>query len=218
LEIWRLVVAILITSIVVGAAAYWLHRSATRDLREQIEVEPPEYCFLKLYWADPETMTVRPDFLIPVSDSLSLTEKLELLARKLSNHKFRRLPIVVREVREQDGKRIASIDLRETDWNRHIFGTWDSLCAVGESQQADSVFRKRKRHTWRVVFFQGTCGGTQTTRTLIHTFLQDDYEGEWIDAVEFYYEGEPMSEDRFQHTNLYGTKIRKAAQNPNPSP
>ena len=212
----KLVAAALITAVLVGSAAYWWHISATKDLREQIEADPPEYSFLKIYSADPDTLTARPDFLIPVSDSFSLTKKIELLARKLSSQKFRRLPIVVREVREQDGKRIASIDLRETDWNRHIFEAWDSLHAVGEPQRADSVFRKRRRTTWRVVFFQGTCGGAQTTRTLIHTFLQDDYEGEWIDAVEFYYEGEPMSEESFQHTNLYGTKIRKAARSLNP--
>ncbi|MGD8628569.1 MAG: hypothetical protein PVH52_05770 [bacterium] len=214
----KLIAAILITAVAVGSVAYLWHISATKDLREQIETEPPEYCFLKLYWADPETLTARPDFLIPVPESLSLTEKLEVLARQLSRHKFGRLPIVVRELREQDGKRIASIDLRETDWNRHIFKMWDSLAAVGERQRADSVFRKRRRPTWRVVYFQGTCGGTQTTRTLIHTFLQEDYEGEWIDAAEFYYEGDPMSEDRFEHTNLGGTKIRRTTRNGGPSP
>jgi len=214
----RLAAAVLITAVAVGSAAYWWHITAIKDLREQIEAEPREYRFLKLYSADPDTLTARPDILIPVPESLSLTEKLELLARKLSSQKFRHLPIVVGEVREQDGKRIASIDLRETDWNRHIFRMWDSLHAVGEPQRADSVFRKRRRSTWRVVFFQGTCGGTQTTRTLVHTFLQEDYQGEWIDAVEFFYEGEPMSEERFEHTNLYGTKFRKVREHPGPSP
>ncbi|MDQ2087579.1 hypothetical protein RBH29_14195 [Herbivorax sp. ANBcel31] len=47
------------------------------------------------------------------------------------------------------------------------------------------------RRSWKSHYFQGTTGGRETSVTLIETFLQRDYSGEWIDGVSFlYYDNE----------------------------
>ncbi|MCX6320370.1 MAG: hypothetical protein NTX93_00985 [Bacteroidia bacterium] len=51
-------------------------------------------------------------------------------------------------------------------------------------------------------FFQGSMGGEQTTIILIESTLQKQYKGEWVDAVEFYYQNEKIGE--WDHTFLSG--------------
>lgn len=64
-------------------------------------------------------------------------------------------------------------------------------------------------YSWRGIYFQGSSGGGSTTVTLIKTFLQENYKGEWIDGVEFYYEGKPIVENEWAHIFLSGTIYRK---------
>jgi len=56
-------------------------------------------------------------------------------------------------------------------------------------------------------FFQGSMGGGQTTTTLIESALQKQFEGEWVDAVEFYYQNEKIGE--WDHIFLSGIIKRK---------
>ena len=56
-------------------------------------------------------------------------------------------------------------------------------------------------------FFQGSMGGEQTTITLIESTLQKQYKGEWVDAVEFYYQNEKIGE--WDHIFLSGIIKRK---------
>ena len=51
-------------------------------------------------------------------------------------------------------------------------------------------------------FFQGSMGGGQTTITLIESALQKQFKGEWVDAVEFYYQDEKIGE--WDHIFLSG--------------
>jgi hypothetical protein len=56
-------------------------------------------------------------------------------------------------------------------------------------------------HSW-YNFFQGSMGGECTTIILIESTLQKQYHGEWIDAVEFYYQNEKIGE--WDHIFLSG--------------
>ena len=76
-----------------------------------------------------------------------------------------------------------------------------------------AIIEINERHTpygptWKGNFFQGSSGGQATTVTLVKTFLQEDYKSEWIDGIEFYYEGKPISRD-WDHVSLHSTKYRR---------
>jgi hypothetical protein len=71
--------------------------------------------------------------------------------------------------------------------------------------------------SWRTLYFQGSTGGACTTIMLVQTFLQNDYDGSWLDGVESYYDGRPIS-DQWDHIDLSGTKYRQTTQAPEPSP
>ena len=63
--------------------------------------------------------------------------------------------------------------------------------------------------TWRYLYFQGSTGGQFTSYSLRMTFLQPGYSGEWIDAVRFYYEGQPIREGDWTHLSLSGVINRR---------
>jgi len=63
-----------------------------------------------------------------------------------------------------------------------------------------------KHQTW-YDYFQGSAGGQHTTVVLIESILQNDYTGDWIDEVEFYYQNEKMGE--WDHISLSGTVVRE---------
>jgi predicted nuclease with TOPRIM domain len=115
-----------------------------------------------------------------ISDNLSLKNKLDALAKALSVVQFNNLPIEVSEISEIDGKKIAVINLKESE----------------ENQKIRDVL-KFKGYSWATGYFQGSTGGTMTSVSLIETFLQKDYEGQWIDGVKFLYNN--LVIDTFQH-------------------
>ena len=117
-------------------------------------------------------------FCVVVPEDLPLLQKVRFLADRLSTYRFRSLPIEVLEIENRKGKHIAVIDLQEDD-----------------------------RSIWSTYYFQGSTGGHMTQTILTKTLLQPDYRGEWIDGVEFYYEGKPMEE--WDHINLTGTILRE---------
>jgi hypothetical protein len=55
-------------------------------------------------------------------------------------------------------------------------------------------------------YFQGSAGGGNTTIVLKESFLQRDYEGQWIDGIIFYYQGKEMQD--LDHVNLHGLLLR----------
>lgn len=128
---------------------------------------PPQ--LLKVYGAlngeAPSHMVI--GYLVPVNPRLPLIDKMRVLADRVSQYSFDHLPIEVNGIVTQRGKRIATIDLRE------ISG------AV--------------RPSWSGGFFEGSSGGGITQQTLVKTFLQDGYPGEWIDGVRFTYQGRSLS-------------------------
>lgn len=205
---WKLFAAVLITAILVATGAYLWHRSATGDRRKRFESQFTEYSFFTVYGADPYTMSATTDFSVAIPEGLELAERLQILTNALSRRRFGNLPIEVIRIEERDGRTIALVNLRETDWNRDIFAEYSQLWKTGRRKEAGSVYHMKDRTSWRTLYFQGSCGGGCTTIMLVQTVLQRDYGGIWLDGVEFYYEGEPIS-DEWDHISLSGTTYRQ---------
>ena len=115
------------------------------------------------------------DFDITMPKEDSLKRKLDTIADTLSVIYFGNLPIKVLEI---DDNKIATINLEETS----------------EKPTNTAV---QKTSSWSTGFFQGSTGGTITTIRLSESFLQKDYEGEWIKGIRFLYKGKPID---FEHT------------------
>jgi len=137
--------------------------------------------FFRIYDLDAYTWKEEVSLFIRPPENLSLGKKLEFLAYYISYFKFGMNPIEILSIDESDGKRIAVINLKEPD--------------------------EKGRRTWKGIYFQGSTGGGITQHILEYSFLQRDYEGEWIDGIEFYYEGKPIEE--WDHINLTGTILRE---------
>lgn len=236
--IWRIIIAVVISAIISGGGVYLWHRSTVKNIigetprlqselqythklwtdlikfkqRYNIEKEELERTrhelqqqvlelrakLSKLQWPHiieekiPESFfkvygyNVMADeevsFYITIPEKLSLCEKMEFIAKILSKCKFHDHPINVLRIENRNNKKIAIIELKEPNFPR--------------------------AYTWRGGYFQGSSGGHSTTVTLTKSFLQEDYDGEWIDGVEFYYEGKPISSD-WDHVFLDGTIFRK---------
>ncbi|MBA7637487.1 hypothetical protein ES703_45132 [subsurface metagenome] len=141
-----------------------------------------EFEFFPIYGSDEKAMNLEINYYIRIPNNLPTEEKLRILADKLSRFIFK-LPIEVLRIEERKDKKIAVINLLENEVNSYF--KWNSL------------------------YFQGSTGGFFTTMTLRKTFLQDSYKGNWIDGVEFYYEGEPILEEDWDHISLSGTIYRR---------
>jgi FtsZ-binding cell division protein ZapB len=131
-----------------------------------------------IYSADVNTYEKQVHFGTYIAENLSLRNKLEALSKTLSEVYFDKLPIEVLEIKEANGKKTAVINLKESEENQKII---DVLQFKGQS--------------WARNYFQGSTGGNMTSICLIETFLQRDYQGEWIDGVKFLYNNKGISFD-----------------------
>ncbi len=133
-----------------------------------------------VYGYDSEVRKEEVNFYAPIPADLPLHEKLDKLCWVLRMFKFNDLPVQLDGIEVRDGKKVARIHLREN---------------------------ATTQKSWKTGYFQGSTGGHFTTVTLRKTLLQPDYTGEWIDCVEFYYEGKPVA-DVWDHISLTGTFCR----------
>jgi hypothetical protein len=136
---------------------------------------------IPVYGIDDETWKTKIDYYLRIPKNISLEEKLKYYADRLSKIRFRGNPIEILSIDNHGSKLIGIINLREPE--------------------------DKKSYFWRTGYFQGSSGGTMTTYTLIFSFLQRYYKGEWVDGVEFYYEGKPIT-NKWDHINLDGVKMR----------
>lgn len=113
---------------------------------------------------------------LPVDRNIPLQRKLQILADSLSFHQFKSLPIEIQQIDTTTNHRlIAIVNLKEfTTAHQPVI-------------------------SWKGNFFQGSTGGASTTAVLLHTFLQPDFNGEWIDGVQFLYQGSPISPHVWDH-------------------
>jgi hypothetical protein len=184
----RIILSVFLTALIVGGGFYIYHKLSKERIKVEKEVE-----YFPVYGPDKNGMNIEVNFYVEIPDNLSVIEKLRILADKLSRFEFN-LPIEVLSIGEENYKKIAIINLLEYKWNSESSELKDSSDSAGIS--------------WHFDYFQGSTGGFFTTKTLIETFLQEDYSGEWIDGVEFYYEGKSISND-WDHISLSGTIYRK---------
>lgn len=124
-----------------------------------------------------------PDRSIAVDSSMTLENKIRVMADSLSVYYFNglRIELATLDTIPEAGL-VARIDLREKEEYR----------GPGSLPSYQSWYD----------FFQGSAGGTNTTITLRESFLQPGYEGSWINGVIFLYQGEPIGE--WDHIRLQG--------------
>ena len=113
-----------------------------------------------------------------IAENLSLKSKFDAISKTISEVYFDKLPIEVIEITETNGKKIAVINLKESE----------------ENQKVTDISRFKGK-SWASNYFQGSTGGTMTSICLIETFLQRDYKGQWIDGVKFLYNNKVISFD-----------------------
>ncbi|OSA96991.1 UNVERIFIED_ORG: hypothetical protein B2H98_00310 [Clostridium botulinum] len=143
-----------------------------------------------IYTEDANSMEIKEISTIELNKNLSLEDKLKQLSKTLSEKVFDKLPIEVKSIETIDGKKIATINLDESATNK------------GVTSNADL-----KKPNWTADKLQGSTGGEITENSLLETFLQVKYKGEWIDGVKFLYKNEPIE---FEHTpNLSQINYRK---------
>lgn len=152
---------------------------ARADIDAGNEVVAEESIF-NIYAANIDTYEKELKSQVKIADNLTLEEKLESLGKSLSESEFESLGIDITSIEDNDGKKIATINLTENP-------------NQGEA-------------SWKSKYFQGSTGGIVTTVTLEETFLQREYTGEWIDGVKFLYEGEVIG---FDHVESLGQVIQR---------
>lgn len=121
---------------------------------------------------------------ITIANNLTLEEKLNTIASKLSQTYFKNLPIKVLRIEQVNGKKVAIINLDESDENK------------GKRNRADY-----SEPNWAAGFLQGSTGADITSSSLINSFLQRNVSGEWIDGVRILYRNKPCD---FEHAPVLG--------------
>lgn len=157
-------------------------------LNQQAESKEIDNIF-PVFSANVDSYEKEINYYVNIPKDLTLKEKLQVLADKLSKVQFGDLPITVLKIENIDGKKVATINLREAEVNRN------------KKDYADF-----NGAGWANHYFQGSTGGICTSVTLIETFLQKEYKGEWIDGVKFLYENKDCD---FEHVaDLANTNFR----------
>jgi hypothetical protein len=159
------------------------------ELKGEIKIKNKNSVY-PIYSANVNTYEKEVHFGTYIAENLPLKDKLDALAKALSEVYFSNLPIEVLEIAEVDGKKVAVINLKESEENQKVM---DNLEFKGQS--------------WSRSYFQGSAGGTMTSVGLSETFLQKDYDGQWVDGVKFLYNNKIIN---FDHVpNLSEVSYRK---------
>lgn len=138
--------------------------SSNKDAEKPKEEPKVNKIKLSIYSIDENSLEPNESGTIEVAENASVEDKLKSLAKELSEKKFDKLSIEVKSIDKVDGKKVATINLADSDAKK-----------------------------W-VPKFQGSTGGAVTANTLIENFLQSNNKnkGEWIDGVKFLYNNKPI--------------------------
>jgi hypothetical protein len=140
---------------------------------ENGEQPNPQSEFLSVYVVDPQVRNVvNPDklYYVKIPSSVPLLYKMQMLADTISRLQFGRRPITVMEIENRNNKSIAIVNLNDYESQSDKYPTWKDV-------------------------FQDPASGLPAIVTFSKSLLQEDYQGEWIDGVEFLYNGEPFPEE-----------------------
>lgn len=146
---------------------------------------------LTVYGTDDQVTTVQTDFNVTFDSKLNQKQQLEKLSDLISRYKFCSLPIEVKSINNG----IAIVNLDEHPW-------------INKGSTPASIPGCSGR-SWRYGYFQGSAGGYATTVTLARTFVQPNYQGNWIKGVQFYYAGKPIQDGDWDHISLNGVITRQ---------
>ncbi|WP_408956355.1 hypothetical protein [Natroniella sp. ANB-PHB2] len=197
---YPLIVVIVLVLILLGTIFYKVNFENERvNNIVGFDNEELEVTIFPIYGSDERYDDTEVNFYIQIADDLELLEKLQVIANRLSRFRFDFLPIKVIEIEEENGRDIAVINLEEHQWNRNK----DEL----------PTFRGNAGITWYLDYFQGAADGHFTSVTLINSFLQPEYERDWIDGVKFLYQGEPIREEDWDTVALEGIFYRDELDN-----
>lgn len=109
---------------------------------------------------------------VEIPMEFSLEQRLQYLGDALTEEVFPGLSMEFTGFQTMEGRTVAVLDLIEPE-NQ----------AVGDP-------------SWIYNYFQGSTGGMITTNALVETFLQRDFDGDWIEGVYFTLNGESI---QFEH-------------------
>ncbi|MCK8827381.1 hypothetical protein MWH25_06440 [Natroniella acetigena] len=200
---YRLIIVIILVLVFLGGILYWgsFGDGQITDNNKDIVGfnKATNSTLFPIYGPDERADDIEVNFYIQIIDDLEQFEKLEVIANRLSRFRFDFLPIKVLEIEEENGREVAVINLEEHQWNR--------------AKDERPTFRGSAGVTWYLDYFQGAADGHFTSVTLIKSFLQPEYEGDWIDGVKFLYQGEPIHEEDWNTVALEGIFYRGEIDN-----
>lgn len=133
--------------------------------------------FFAVYGYDDQANYEQINYYVRIPKSLPLEEKLKRLANETSRLAFGGRTLEFKGIKFQANKKIAVINIQEDE--RFDLKNYD---------------RKLYAASWFGGAFQGSAGGSATRYTLLETFLQPDYKGQWIEGIEYLYNGEKLPE------------------------
>ncbi|WP_160685125.1 hypothetical protein [Clostridium sp. C2-6-12] len=140
------------------------NKDSSKEVEKPKEEPKVNKIKLSIYSIDENSLEPNESGTIEVNENASVEDKLKTLAKELSEKKFDKLSIEVKSIDKVDGKKVATINLVDSDAKK-----------------------------W-VPKFQGSTGGAITANTLIENFLQSNNKnkGEWVDGVKFLYNNKPI--------------------------
>ena len=113
---------------------------------------------------------------VQVDEALSLQDKLQTVADKLSKECFEGLEIDVEEIKQIGNSDVAIINLKDKGQN--------------------------ESPNWMVNFFQGSTGAGITATSLEESLLQRESAYPWVDGIEIQYNSEPLVTDHIEFSNI----------------
>ncbi len=163
---------------------------ACKERKEKVDVEEKTELFTIYVGKDTfleernvYEMLPHKDRTIAVNKNKTVKEKVETITDTLSKSYFNKLDIEVSEIYTSDpAGKIANISLKEDS----------AFTGPGSLPPYQSWYD----------YFQGSYGGQNTTILLKENILQREYNGDWIDGVVFFYQGDSIGV--WDHINLNG--------------
>lgn len=125
--------------------------------------------FLTIYSVNSDNLKLENSGKVEIDKNKAIKENLQIVANEISKRYFNGLPIVIDKVENTSKGDIAVINLKED---------------------------KNNNKTWGNNYFQGSAGGSITSKLLKENLLQKEYLGKWIDGIRFTHEGKTIE---YQH-------------------
>jgi len=124
-----------------------------------------------------ESMRMVPvaDRFISVPANLEIGEKIRIISDSLSAYYF-------------DGREIKILSLDSLEGTGLVLHL-----NLAEPSNYEGPGTAPEYRSW-YDFFQGSYGGQNTSIILRESFLQPGFDGPWIDAILFYYQGQPIGQ------------------------